>query len=85
MNSGAARHSLLCMWLPLILPGICSQSAVATMKHFQAAQRRHVSDGLPLEMLCAIINNNVRCYDESMEFAEGLEEMFAEHAKGAGK
>ena len=55
------------------------------MKHFQAAQRRHVSDGLPLEMLCAIINNNVRCYDESMEFAEGLEEMFAEHAKGAGK
>lgn len=52
------------------------------MEDFQAAQRRYVSDGLPLEMLCAVINNNVRCYDESLEFAEGLEERFAEHLKG---
>jgi exocyst complex component 3 len=59
-----------------------SQAAVQTMKNFQAAQRRHVGEGLGLEMLCAIINNNVRCYDESLEFAEGLEERFADHVKG---
>lgn len=64
---------------PCCLP----QSAVQTMRDFQAAQRRHISDGLPLEQLCAVINNNVRCYDESLEFAEGLEERFAEQAKGA--
>ena len=29
-----------------------------------------------------VINNNVRCYDESLEFAEALEERFAEHVKG---
>jgi exocyst complex component 3 len=52
------------------------------MDHFQAAQRQHVSAGLPLEMLCAVINNNMRCYDESLEFAEGLEERFADNFKG---
>lgn len=25
-------------------------------------------------MLCAIVNNNVRCYNESMEFAERVED-----------
>ncbi|KAI3425101.1 hypothetical protein D9Q98_008479 [Chlorella vulgaris] len=59
------------------------QAAVATMDHFQAAQRQHVSAGLPLEMLCAVINNNMRCYDESLEFAEGLEERFADNFKGS--
>lgn len=59
------------------------QSAVQTMRDFQAAQRRHISDGLPLEQLCAVINNNMRCYDESLEFAEALEERFAEHIKGS--
>lgn len=29
-----------------------------------------------------VINNNVRCYDESLEFAEALEEQFADHVKG---
>ena len=67
---------------PAPLPLLPSQAAVQTMKNFQAAQRRHVGEGLGLEMLCAIINNNVRCYDESLEFAEGLEERFADHAKG---
>ncbi|KAI7841448.1 hypothetical protein COHA_004843 [Chlorella ohadii] len=59
------------------------QSAVQTMRDFQAAQRRHISDGLPLEQLCAVINNNMRCYDESLEFADALEERFAEHVKGS--
>lgn len=31
-----------------------AQSAVQTMRDFQAAQRRHISDGLPLEQLCAV-------------------------------
>ena len=52
------------------------------MQSFQSAQRRHISDGLSLEMLCAVINNNLRCYNESQEFAEQLEETLAEHAKG---
>lgn len=25
-------------------------------------------------MLCAMVNNNVRCYNESMEFAERVED-----------
>lgn len=53
------------------------------MRDFQAAQRRHISDGLPLEQLCAVVNNNLRCYDESLTFAEALEEQFAEGARGA--
>lgn len=27
-----------------------------------------------MEMLCAVVNNNVRCYNESMEFAERVED-----------
>ena len=75
---------LHCLWPSLAgKGGTCTlQAAVTTMEDFQAAQRRHVSDGLPLEMLCAVINNNVRCYDESLEFAEGLEARFAEQLKG---
>ena len=60
----------------------CEQAAVQTMQSFQSAQRRHINDGLSLEMLCAVINNNLRCYNESQEFAEQLEETLAEHAKG---
>lgn len=48
------------------------QAAVQTMHNFQRAQKAFITDGLPLEMLCAIINNNVRCYNESLEFAGGL-------------
>lgn len=36
----------------------------------------------PSPQLCAVINNNVRCYDESLEFAEGLEELLADSLKG---
>eukprot|EP00887_Chlorella_sp_A99_P000004 scaffold16.g4.t1 len=58
------------------------EAAVDTMLDFQSAQRRHMSDGLPLEMLCAVVNNNVRCYNESLEFADRLEETFTESARG---
>jgi hypothetical protein len=53
------------------------------MLNFQAAQRRHMGDGLPLEQLCAVINNNVRCYEESLEFAEQLEANLVPSLKGA--
>ena len=68
------------------LTGCCTdlaQAAVQTMQGFQSAQRRHVNEGLGLEMLCAIINNNLLCYNESQEFAEQLDEALAEHVKGA--
>lgn len=58
------------------------QAAVWTMHDFQAAQRRHINDGLGLEMLCAVMNNNLRCYSESLEFAEQLEEKLADEFKG---
>ncbi len=29
---------------------------------------------LGVEMVCAMVNNNVRCYNESMEFAERVED-----------
>ena len=58
------------------------QAAVWTMHDFQAAQRKHVNAGLGMEMLCAIVNNNVRCYSESLEFAQQLEEKLAEECKG---
>ena len=80
------RPSLCCRlgWRPCAtarLP-LSPQAAVATMEHFQAAQRRHISAGLSLEQLCAVVNNNVRCYDESLEFAEGLEERLDDALKG---
>ncbi|PSC69331.1 exocyst complex component Sec6 [Micractinium conductrix] len=60
------------------------QSAVQTMLDFHAAQRAHLAGGmLPLEQLCAVVNNNVRCYDESLEFAEGLEDALGDAYKGS--
>ena len=32
-------------------------------------------------MLCAMVNNNVRCYNESMEFAERVEDTLDEDHK----
>ena len=29
---------------------------------------------MSVEMVCAMVNNNVRCYNESMEFAERVED-----------
>lgn len=56
------------------------------MRDFQSAQRRRMAGGeLALEQLCAVVNNNVRCYDESLEFAEGLEDTLDDGLKGAGR
>lgn len=40
----------------------------------QDAERRYLDPEPSVEMLCAIVNNNVRCYNESMEFAERVED-----------
>lgn len=40
----------------------------------QEAERRCLDPEPSVEMLCAIVNNNVRCYNESMEFAERVED-----------
>ena len=34
-----------------------------------------------VEMIAAMVNNNVRCYNESMEFAERVEETLDENHK----
>ena len=47
----------------------------------QAAQRAYVEKGMPEEMLCAYVNNNMRCYDESTEFAESMEDSLDEAQK----
>lgn len=44
-----------------------------TMLDFHAAQCRKLKEGLSLEMICALINNNVRCHRESFEFASQME------------
>ncbi len=64
------------------LPPPPLQSACQIMLNFQAAQRRHLAEGLSLEMLCAVVNNNVRCYDESLEFMGRLQAQLAPHLKG---
>ncbi len=40
----------------------------------QDAERRYLEGELGVEMVCAMVNNNVRCYNESMEFAERVED-----------
>lgn len=40
----------------------------------QEAEQRCLDPEPSVEMLCAIVNNNVRCYNESMEFAERVED-----------
>lgn len=59
-----------------------AQSACQIMLSFQSAQRRHLGEGLALEQLCAVVNNNVRCYDESLDFMHQLEKDLAPHLKG---
>ena len=39
----------------------------------QEAQRLALGRELAVDLLCALANNNSRCYDESLEFAEHLE------------
>lgn len=40
----------------------------------QDAERRYSEGELGVEMVCAMVNNNVRCYNESMDFAERVED-----------
>jgi hypothetical protein len=47
----------------------------------QEAQQRALGRKLSDEVLCALINNNMRCYTESMEFAEHLEDVLADPYK----
>lgn len=66
-QSHVLTHSSCSSFTPFLPP---LQAAVQTMHDFQSAQWEALGRAdLPLEMLCAIINNNVRCYDESLEFA----------------
>ncbi|KIY92823.1 hypothetical protein MNEG_15140, partial [Monoraphidium neglectum] len=45
--------------------------ALKVMRDFTASQQAYLSKGgLPLEMLCALLNNNVEAYGQSLEFTE---------------
>jgi len=43
----------------------------------QEAQKRYLQRGLSEGLLCALINNNTRCYNESTEFADSMEDALA--------
>lgn len=58
------------------------QMAVRVMRDFQDAERRYLEGELSVEMVCAMVNNNVRCYNESMEFAERVEDSLDDDHKG---
>ncbi|KAL3132011.1 hypothetical protein ABBQ32_008631 [Trebouxia sp. C0010 RCD-2024] len=58
------------------------QMAVHVMRDFQEAEQRCLDPEPSVEMLCAIVNNNVRCYNESMEFAERVEDTLDDDHKG---
>ena len=61
-----------CAGLGLTLwPALCAQEA----------QQRHLQRDLSDALLCAVINNNFRCYNESTEFAEHLDAVLAEPLK----
>jgi len=36
----------------------------------QEAQRAALARDLGVDLLCALVNNNSRCYDESLDFAD---------------
>jgi len=59
-------------------------AAAQTMKDFHSAQRDKMNASLTFEMLCALVNNNVRCHSESLEFAKYLENAAASTGGGAG-
>mmetsp|Transcript_30706 Transcript_30706/g.68015 ORF Transcript_30706/g.68015 Transcript_30706/m.68015 type:complete len:793 (+) Transcript_30706:137-2515(+) len=54
--------------------------AMELMKGFQEAQVKIIRDRthLGFEMLCAQLNNNIVCYDHSLEFAEEVQELLEE-------
>ena len=43
----------------------------------QEAQAAHLQKDLSDGLLCAVINNNTRCYNESTEFADHLDDALA--------
>ena len=46
-------------------------------KNVQEAQAAHLQKELSDGLLCAVINNNTRCYNESTEFADHLDDALA--------
>ena len=50
------------------VPSTCSQ----TYFHLQEAQRVALARDLGVDLLCALVNNNSRCYDESLDFADHM-------------
>jgi len=47
----------------------------------QEAQRGQLMKGMSEGMLCAYVNNNMRCYNESTEFADLMEDSLEEAYK----
>lgn len=43
----------------------------------QEAQKQYLERELSEGLLCAVINNNTRCYNESTEFADHLDDALA--------
>ena len=64
-GDAVTAHSLL-MWG-------CGCGAVGVQEAQAAHLQKELSDGL----LCAVINNNTRCYNESTEFADHLDDALA--------
>eukprot|EP00877_Chromochloris_zofingiensis_P004011 jgi/Chrzof1/13610/Cz08g04030.t1 len=50
-----------------------SQRSLKVMRDFTAAQQALLGRGLGLEMLCALLNNNIDCYNQSLEFTEQVQ------------
>ncbi len=53
----------------------CSSSKLKV--NMQDAQAAHLQKDLSDGLLCAVINNNTRCYNESTEFADHLDDALA--------
>ena len=61
---------------------ICSQGRSHIVPQcLQAAQEKHLQRDLSPILLCALVNNNARCYNESMDFAEHMNEILPESLK----
>ncbi|CAK0787040.1 hypothetical protein CVIRNUC_010256 [Coccomyxa viridis] len=58
------------------------EAVMGIMKEFQEAQETHLQKDLSDGLLCAVINNNTRCYNESTEFADHLDDTLAPPYKG---
>jgi hypothetical protein len=53
------------------------------MRDFTASQSAILArGGLPLEMLCALLNNNVEAYSQSLEFTEHVQVGTSQPAPG---